>query len=359
LAEVPLVDLEVIVRYSLAIRQEVAPAEEVLAALDESRALVLALMDGRDPDEDEDGEEAEEERAQDLVPPAEAPAHDLDDEIEAAEDQVALDDLDDSGAEVDGTPGLDPEPPPVRRSRLRPAARTAADRPVPDLEEEPEADPERRPLRRSRLRPAPSRQAEPAALDDTAFQPEPARPARPPQPPPQVEEVRDVEEDEEDWVDEMERIRLRRMRRARREAEERQARQVELSVKAKREKAERLAEEARREEQAWRAEQDEHAAQDARDDAADEEEEARRAQQARRAQGSRLDRDAPRDDPPRRRVGTSTHTRSDRSVRGPSAPPERAALDDALELPQPLPADEAAKRREERRRRRERLNGQR
>ena len=47
MAEVPLVDLEVIVRYSLAIRQELAPAEEVLAALDESRALVLSLLEGR------------------------------------------------------------------------------------------------------------------------------------------------------------------------------------------------------------------------------------------------------------------------------------------------------------------------
>lgn len=49
MAEVPLVDLEVIVRYSLAIRQETAPAEEVLAALDESRALVLALIEAEAP----------------------------------------------------------------------------------------------------------------------------------------------------------------------------------------------------------------------------------------------------------------------------------------------------------------------
>ncbi len=49
---VQLVDLEVIVRYSLAIRQELAPAEEVLAALDESRAMVLALLEGREPDEE-------------------------------------------------------------------------------------------------------------------------------------------------------------------------------------------------------------------------------------------------------------------------------------------------------------------
>jgi hypothetical protein len=45
-ADIELVDLEVIARYSLAIRQESAPAEEVLAALDESRAFVLAILDG-------------------------------------------------------------------------------------------------------------------------------------------------------------------------------------------------------------------------------------------------------------------------------------------------------------------------
>lgn len=46
MAEIELVDLEVIARYSLAIRQESAPAEEVLAVLDESRAFVLAILDG-------------------------------------------------------------------------------------------------------------------------------------------------------------------------------------------------------------------------------------------------------------------------------------------------------------------------
>ena len=43
-AEVRLVDLEVIKRYSLAVRQESAPAEDLLAALDASRDAVLALI---------------------------------------------------------------------------------------------------------------------------------------------------------------------------------------------------------------------------------------------------------------------------------------------------------------------------
>jgi hypothetical protein len=42
--EVRLVDLEVIKRYSLAVRQESAPAEDLLAALDASRDAVLATM---------------------------------------------------------------------------------------------------------------------------------------------------------------------------------------------------------------------------------------------------------------------------------------------------------------------------
>jgi hypothetical protein len=44
MADVNLVDLEVIKRYSLAIRQESAPADEVLAVLDLSREAVLAAM---------------------------------------------------------------------------------------------------------------------------------------------------------------------------------------------------------------------------------------------------------------------------------------------------------------------------
>lgn len=43
--EVRLVDLDVVKRYSLAVRQETAPADEVLAALDSSRALVQAVID--------------------------------------------------------------------------------------------------------------------------------------------------------------------------------------------------------------------------------------------------------------------------------------------------------------------------
>lgn len=42
--EVRLVDLEVIKRYSLAVRQESAPAEDLLAALDASREAILASM---------------------------------------------------------------------------------------------------------------------------------------------------------------------------------------------------------------------------------------------------------------------------------------------------------------------------
>jgi hypothetical protein len=45
MADVRLVDLDVIKRYSLALRQESAPAEEVLAALDASREAVMAAMD--------------------------------------------------------------------------------------------------------------------------------------------------------------------------------------------------------------------------------------------------------------------------------------------------------------------------
>jgi len=44
MADVNLVDLEVIKRYSLAIRQESAPADEVLAVLELSRDAVLAVM---------------------------------------------------------------------------------------------------------------------------------------------------------------------------------------------------------------------------------------------------------------------------------------------------------------------------
>lgn len=42
--EVRLVDLEVIKRYSLAVRQESAPAKDLLAVLDASRAAVVAAM---------------------------------------------------------------------------------------------------------------------------------------------------------------------------------------------------------------------------------------------------------------------------------------------------------------------------
>jgi hypothetical protein len=44
-AEVRLVDLAVIKRYSLAVRQERAPAEEVLEALEDSAAIVIAALE--------------------------------------------------------------------------------------------------------------------------------------------------------------------------------------------------------------------------------------------------------------------------------------------------------------------------
>ena len=47
MADVRLVDLDVIKRYSLAVRQESAPAEEVLAALDASREAVVAALKAR------------------------------------------------------------------------------------------------------------------------------------------------------------------------------------------------------------------------------------------------------------------------------------------------------------------------
>ena len=42
--DVRLVDLDLIKRYSLAIRQETAPAEEVLEVLDATRAQVVAAL---------------------------------------------------------------------------------------------------------------------------------------------------------------------------------------------------------------------------------------------------------------------------------------------------------------------------
>jgi hypothetical protein len=42
--EVRLVDLDVIKRYSLLVRHDAAPADELLASLDASREVVLAAM---------------------------------------------------------------------------------------------------------------------------------------------------------------------------------------------------------------------------------------------------------------------------------------------------------------------------
>jgi hypothetical protein len=46
--EVRLVDLDVIKRYSLLVRQDAVPADELLASLDASREVVLAAL-GRRP----------------------------------------------------------------------------------------------------------------------------------------------------------------------------------------------------------------------------------------------------------------------------------------------------------------------
>ncbi len=44
MVDVRLVDLEVITRYSLAVRRDTVPARELLDALDASRALVIAML---------------------------------------------------------------------------------------------------------------------------------------------------------------------------------------------------------------------------------------------------------------------------------------------------------------------------
>jgi hypothetical protein len=51
MAEVRLVDLEVIKQFSLAVRQEFASADALLAALDADRARVLAALDAERPPE--------------------------------------------------------------------------------------------------------------------------------------------------------------------------------------------------------------------------------------------------------------------------------------------------------------------
>ena len=47
MSEVRLVDLEIFKRYSLAIRQETASAEELLAVLDASRDVIAASLRGK------------------------------------------------------------------------------------------------------------------------------------------------------------------------------------------------------------------------------------------------------------------------------------------------------------------------
>ena len=92
MAHVPLVDLEVILRYSLAIRQETADARDVLEALDQSRSYVLRLL------RDEHGGDVEETEA-----------------IEAADDGAG----DESNGEV--VPTQQPMPQPLPRMGRHPA----------------------------------------------------------------------------------------------------------------------------------------------------------------------------------------------------------------------------------------------
>ena len=67
MVDVRLVDLEVIKRYSLAVRRDTVPAAELLEALDASRALVVAAIsaDGAVPT----GPDAREDTAEDVAAP--------------------------------------------------------------------------------------------------------------------------------------------------------------------------------------------------------------------------------------------------------------------------------------------------
>jgi hypothetical protein len=176
-ADIELVDLEVIARYSLAIRQESAAAEDVLAALDESRAFVLAILDGAGVEEahrrarsalqsadvedvvvEEDEEEEEEEEEEEGV--GDAPEDDddaswvdgLDEWADTDEDDIAPDDsapATGAAVEIDAPRAAEAAPP--RRSLLR--RRAPADSPDDDDSTAPlsaEEAAERRAARRAR-----------------------------------------------------------------------------------------------------------------------------------------------------------------------------------------------------------------
>ena len=74
MADVRLVDLDVIKRYSLAIRMESAPADEVLAALEASRETVLAAIESQRPRTTRTSSSAPRARAAAKTPARRAPA---------------------------------------------------------------------------------------------------------------------------------------------------------------------------------------------------------------------------------------------------------------------------------------------
>ncbi len=120
--DISIVDLDIILRYSLAIGQETAPADEVLAALDASRAFVIARLEeaGYEVVDDDDAGEGEEEEAVDDGPPeVQAPL--------AAHSELDPDEAEDAqawGAFVAGDPvgGQEVEAPTKRRRGARPTA---------------------------------------------------------------------------------------------------------------------------------------------------------------------------------------------------------------------------------------------
>jgi hypothetical protein len=189
-ADIELVDLEVIARYSLAIRQASAPAHEVLAALEESKAFVLALLDGASVEEAdaralvaaaEPEPEVDEPEAEEWLPEDEPATVDdeVDEEPEEDDEEEAEPEEEEEKEEVfarprgraTGTPVVRPDEPPT----VAIDASRAADGPA-----EPVAA--AAPHRRGLLRRKPA-QAEPPA---SPTPPEPVRAvARDDTPPPE------------------------------------------------------------------------------------------------------------------------------------------------------------------------------
>ena len=382
MAEVPLVDLEVIVRYSLAIRQERAPAEEVLAALDESRALVMALLEGRStngdgepdegageprlagappvPEDHEDPQDHGDHRDLDLGEAEREPLEEavsLDDEVMGAEDQVALDDLAGSGADVDGTPGLDPEPAPARSAsadeagtekvgRLRRRGRRAERRAGPQEQGFERADPGGGP---GSEQPAAAGGPPPERSDpvEATFAPPGGRPSEPLEvpggpPPERPERARGRASERAERAIGTAPARPRRGGGTASGRPDRAREDPPRSVAGGRDAGQApAAAQPDDEDQEWvdeveriRQRRMRKARQEAEDRQARQAELSQRARRARQGQDPGYDEDE----------------QQDRGARRSTA----RAADDVADLPQPLPADEAARRRAERRSRRSR-----